>query len=102
MSYFQKKPYKPYRKPEPRYSDGMGHFPEVRVVYTGDSKEAKDVALEKALAQLKKILVRDGVLQELKDRRYFKSDSQKEYERRRTREYKQSLKKDKKPRFYKD
>lgn len=58
-------------------------------------------SLEKALGQFKKLIQKEGILQEVRDRQYFKSNSQKEYERRREWTYKNSRNKDKPKSFRK-
>lgn len=52
------------------------HAMEVRVRYTGTSKEDRDKDLEKALGAFKKLMTREGILQELKDRQYFRSNTE--------------------------
>ncbi len=54
----------------------------VTVRYTGTSKEDRDRDLEKALALFKKIINREGIIQELRDRESFRSNT----ERRRLKE----------------
>jgi ribosomal protein S21 len=44
--------------------------------------------LDRALHQLKKLLDKDGVVQEMREREYFKSPGRKAYERKRTLKYK--------------
>lgn len=53
------------------------HAMEVRVRYTGTTKEAMDKDLEKALGAFKKMITREGIMQELKDRQYFRSNTEK-------------------------
>jgi ribosomal protein S21 len=84
-------------RPRPQHS-GLPAMT-VRVDYRGDSKEERDQALDKALNQLKKMMIREGITQELKDRQYFTSDGRKEYLKRRSRIY--SLKNKKKKDFKK-
>lgn len=49
----------------------------VTVRYTGTSKEDRDRDLEKALALFKKIVNREGILQEIRDRESFRSNTEK-------------------------
>jgi len=69
-------------------SSGTG----VRVIYKGDSPEQRDRALEKALSQLKKLMDKEGITREMKERQYFKSRGRKNYEQRRTAQHKRLLK----------
>ena len=55
---------------------------EIRVRYTGSSKEDRDRDLEKAIALFKKNINRDGILQEVRDRRYFRTNAIKLREKR--------------------
>lgn len=50
---------------------------EVRVRYTGNTKEERDRDLEKALALFKKLVSKEGLLQELRDRESFRSNTEK-------------------------
>lgn len=63
-------------------NQGRGLYVQVR--YNGPTKEDRDRALDRALQQLKKAIMREGLIQELRDRQYFKSKSQKRYEKRRS------------------
>lgn len=51
----------------------------VHVKYFGDSKEDKDKALEKALSQFKKIIQKEGLMLELRERESFVSPGRKRY-----------------------
>ena len=62
-----------------RSEDGMARPITVHVKYFGDSKEDRDKALEKALSQFKKIVQKEGLMQELKDRESFVSPGRKRY-----------------------
>lgn len=60
--------------------DGVSARPiTVHVKYFGDSKEDKEKALEKAISQFKKIVQKEGLMQELKDRESFVSPGRKRY-----------------------
>ena len=50
---------------------------EVRVRYTGNTPQERDKDLEKALAQFKKLVNREGILVELREREYFRSPAEK-------------------------
>ena len=50
---------------------------EIKVRYTGTTKEEKDRDLEKAIALFKKNINRDGILQEVRERRYFRTNAEK-------------------------
>lgn len=50
---------------------------EVRVRYTGNTPQERDKDLEKALALFKKIVNREGILQEVRERSTFRSDAEK-------------------------
>ncbi len=65
---------------------------EVRVDYRGDSEEEKTTALDKALSRLKKTLMKEGVIQQMKDRESFVSDSRKRYLKRKQLIYKRKVK----------
>ncbi len=65
---------------------------EIRVDYRGDNEEEKTAALDKALSRLKKILIKEGVTQQAKDREYFVSDSRKKYLKRKQLIYKRKVK----------
>lgn len=73
---------------------------QVKVYYTGDTKEQKDADLEKALSKFKKLIMKSGLVQELRDRAYFKSPGQKRYEKRKKFLYKLNNKKDKTEKRY--
>ncbi len=73
---------------------------EVKVYYVSDDPKQQEKDLEKALSQFKKMLIKEGLFQELKDRRYFKSRSRKQYEARQQMVYKRGAKAPKKS-FYK-
>ncbi len=73
---------------------------EITVRYTSDDPQQRDKDLEKALGQFKKLLIKEGLFQELKDRKYFKSKSRKRYEARQQMVYKRGVKKPK-YKFYK-
>jgi ribosomal protein S21 len=49
-------------------------------------------ALDDALHFLKKLLDKEGVFQEMRDRAYFRSDGRKQYEKKRSLVYKMQLK----------
>ena len=68
---------------------------EVEVYYTSDTTQQRDTDLEKALGQFKKLIIKEGLFQELKDRQYFKSKSRKNYEERQQMIYKRGAKKPK-------
>ena len=55
----------------------------VRVYYTGESEEQRTQDLEKALAKFKKIINKEGLLIEAKERGSYKSPGRKRYEKKR-------------------
>lgn len=65
---------------------------EVRVDYRGDSEEERTKALDKALSRLKKEMMKEGVIQQMKDRQYFVSPSRKRYLKRKQAAYKRKVK----------
>ena len=67
----------------------------VKVIYTGDSQEQRTKDLEKALSKFKKIITKEGLMLELRDRQYFKSRSRKRYEKRRSALYRFKTDRDK-------
>ena len=71
------------------------HALQVDVYYTGDSEEQRSADLEKAISKFKKLLMKEGLMQEIRDREHFKSPGQKRYEKRKKLLYKLSRKKDK-------
>lgn len=52
---------------------------QVTVRYFGESKEDRDRCLEKALSQFKKLIMKEGLMQELKERESFQSPGRKRY-----------------------
>ncbi len=102
-SRYQKSRYNENRRPhtERRRPEHAGEGLSVRVIYRGDSEEAKTQALDKALSQLKKILSKEGVTQQLKERQYFVSDSRKRYLKKKQLIYKQKTKLMKKEKKFK-
>lgn len=76
-------------------------FPEVTVKYTADtSQEAKMKALERAISLFKKQVERAGIIQEIRDRQYFKSDGEKRYQKRKDTIYQNKLKVAKQKAYY--
>jgi ribosomal protein S21 len=71
----------------------------VTVRYTGDSKEERDQSLEKALSQLKKIMTKEGLMNEIKERQYYQSDGRKRYLQRQKFYYRLDQKKEKDSRY---
>lgn len=74
---------------------------QVNVRYTGDSKEEKDKCLEKALSQFKKIIMKEGLMNELKERESFQSPGRKRYLQRQKFYHRLSQKKEKEAHSYK-
>jgi ribosomal protein S21 len=58
-------------------------------------REQSPEGIDRALNQLKKVLDKEELFQQLKDREYFKSKSRKKYEARKQLIYKLKLKKEK-------
>ena len=83
------------------YDEVSGKALEVTVRYQGDSKEDKDRALEKALQQFKKLVNREGILFEIRERGSFQSPGRKRYLQRLKSRYRMGLKKDKAPSYKK-
>lgn len=84
-----------YKKPFQKNfnsTENLGSALEVKVEYFGNKEEDKEKALDKALVKLKKLVQKSGLLQELKEREYFKSKGRKIYEQKRQKEYKRILK----------
>jgi small subunit ribosomal protein S21 len=73
---------------------------QVDVHYTGDSEEQRTADLEKAISKFKKLVMKEGILQEIKDREYFRSPGQKRYEKHKKFLYKLSRKKEKAQKRY--
>ena len=73
---------------------------QVEVHYTGDSKEQRTADLEKAISKFKKLIMKEGILQEVKDREHFKSPGQKRYEKHKKFLYKLNSKKEKAQKRY--
>lgn len=71
----------------------------VKVRYTGDSPEEKAEALERALSKFKKIVAKEGLIEELREREYYKSAGRKRYEKRRKLLYRNKLNKEKSERL---
>lgn len=65
-----------HKRERPEY---LGEGLSIKVLYRGDSEEEKTQALDKALSQLKKLLSKAGVPQNLKEKQYFISKSRKYY-----------------------
>ncbi len=84
-----------------KYDEVSGKALEVTVRYQGDSKEDKDRALEKALQQFKKLVNREGILFEVRERASFQSPGRKRYLQRLKSKYRMGLKKDKQPSYKK-
>lgn len=68
---------------------------QVDIRYTGDTQEQRDADLEKGISKFKKLLMKEGIPQELRDREYFKSPGQKIYEKRKKFLYKLNQKREK-------
>jgi len=64
---------------------------EVRV-RPGRNKEEQDKNLDRALSQFKKVLEKDGLVQQMKDREYYISPGRKRYVKWRQARYKRLLK----------
>ena len=67
----------------------------VKVYYAGDSVEQRDSALEKALQKFKKIISKEGLIIEMRERESFKTPGRKRYERKRKWLYNLKLNKNK-------
>lgn len=72
---------------------------QVTVRYTGDSKEERDKCLEKAISQFKKLVMKEGLMLELKERESFQSPGRKRYLQRQKFYYRLQQKKDKAPSY---
>lgn len=71
---------KPFIEKRPdHFMEGLG----VKVLYRGESADEKMQAIDRALSQLKKLLSKEGVLQEMRERRYFVSKGRQRYLKRR-------------------
>lgn len=75
-----------FHKPYDNKKSFLGAL-EVTVRYTSDTPNQRDADLEKALSRFKKVLNREGLMQELKERQYFKSKGRKRYEDKKAAEY---------------
>lgn len=87
-----------YRNPEDAH---MARPIQVIVRYTGDSKEERDKCLEKAISQFKKIIMKEGLMNELKERESFQSPGRKRYLQRQKFYYRLNQKKEKEAHSYK-
>lgn len=64
---------------------------EVKVRYTSDDEKQRDKDLEKALSTFKKIINKEGLMQEMREREYFKSPGRKRYEAKNQAAYKRRI-----------
>ena len=72
----------------------------VKVYYTGSSEEQRTADLEKALSRFKKIINKEGLVIEIRERESYKSPGRKRYERRRKWLYNLKLNKNKVEKVY--
>lgn len=78
-----------YKKQDEPYYGSL----EVKVKYTSDDPEQQTKDLDKAISKFKKLVHKEGLIQEMKEREYFKSPGRKRYEKRRDFKYRTFLQK---------
>lgn len=88
-----------YYKKQP--SQHEAHGLEVRVNYRGTTPQERDQDLEKAIALFKKLVTREGLMVELREREYFRSDPEKRRDKRK-KALQRLRKKERKNKFKKD